>query len=394
MKRKSLFLLGSILAGACLVGGTFAAYAVTDNANPFGIKITPSSGGSSETTDTVTLEWGDKTQFTDITDLKKGDVILKTVEVKATTSDSKAYKGTLSLRLTDQTVIPDPVEHLINYLGVEVWDNAKDAAGAQRITYIPTAAESFETSVLVEVTSGAAKKLYFYVSLDEEMEVSAYQKVKEDLVYLEIDWSKNPSDTEATNVYVSSTSTPKAYVWNSTTGNFPVEFPGAEMTAVSGITNLYSYLVPTSYDRIIFTTNVGQTADLIIDSNVRTTTPYWNGTAWATKPTSSNAEYYLIGSINQWKNGLADFKFTPNTAQPGEYMLQNVAFAANSEFKVITKDGSTFYGQYSSGTSEGTDVFSIGDAGLYDIYFVPAGTTKWSGQDQTIKFIYCTNSAA
>ena len=33
MKGKSLFFLGSVVAAALLVGGTFAAWAVTDNAD-------------------------------------------------------------------------------------------------------------------------------------------------------------------------------------------------------------------------------------------------------------------------------------------------------------------------------------------------------------------------
>jgi hypothetical protein len=41
MKRKSIFVIGSVLAAGLLVGSTFAAWAVTDKADPFNVGITP-----------------------------------------------------------------------------------------------------------------------------------------------------------------------------------------------------------------------------------------------------------------------------------------------------------------------------------------------------------------
>ena len=74
MKRKSIILLSSILAGSLLVGGAFAAYAVTDNADPFGINVTPGNIDE-DTTKYVTLSWGESTNLEGVGLLKVNKIV-------------------------------------------------------------------------------------------------------------------------------------------------------------------------------------------------------------------------------------------------------------------------------------------------------------------------------
>ena len=64
-KGKIALIVAPILAGLGLVGATLAAWAVTDNANPLGIKITPQENSHGDYS-TVVLEWGETTTFSDL----------------------------------------------------------------------------------------------------------------------------------------------------------------------------------------------------------------------------------------------------------------------------------------------------------------------------------------
>ena len=75
------------------------------------------------------------------------------------------------------------------------------------------------------------------------------------------------------------------------------------------------------------------------------------------------ADYFLVGTLNNWNGEGYQFAANPKTA--GEYML-DVTFAANDEFKVIgVLEGDTTWYPAQAGNC------TINDEGLYTVYFRP-----------------------
>lgn len=95
---------------------------------------------------------------------------------------------------------------------------------------------------------------------------------------------------------------------------------------------------------------------------------------WASTPTAEPI-YYLVGTINgenRWNttDATAASRAFSATAVEGEYSLKNVAFKDGDAMKVCS-DGGTWY---PDGDGNNHDV----QAGLYDIYFRPAGNPDWN----------------
>jgi len=300
MKRKSIILLSSILAGSLLVGGAFAAYAVTDNADPFGINVTPGNVDDDKTT-YVTLEWGGSTSLGGVGMLKIGEN--RKVGVVSLVS-SKNYTGTFQVTISDQTDDRTAGEYLFNYLSVAVYQGNVDL--------VPETGALPEGSHAADITKGAVssgdreKEAHFnapgtpagteysiFVTLDSAVSPTLFEGMANDKVRLEVDWSKKDSDIVASTkpVFYDNTSTNwskvYAFAWTGSTVN--AEWPGVEMTLYKG--KVFNGLVSVGMENIIFN-NGGkgegnQTADISMLSTAEYASKYdpsertlWDGAKW------------------------------------------------------------------------------------------------------------------
>ena len=374
MKKRGLLLALAALAGSALVGGTFAAWAVTDNANPFGVAISPSTLDVGDTK-TVTLDWGEAAegdtalQGSTIDNLSMGqEKGPYSVVLKATTTNNTAFTGSLTVGLTTTAT---GANKLIDYLTVTAYDKKKTEQGYQLVLTVPDAQSNYEVSINLQVTG--SKTLYFYFSLDAAITPVIYNAIKNDIVTLTLDWNKAPSGTD-NQTYVESVTyyfnkpsdwgAPKAYAWKASTGKANGDYPGAAMTLFDG--TIYSVALDNEYDHVIFTdgTDAHKTADLTLTP----ATPYWNGSAWAAAPTTET-EYNLVGDFNNWTAAAAN-KMT-KLAEPHNgytYVIQNVVVGAGDGLKVLSSTN-VWYGH--EGTGSGNLV--IETAGTYNFYFNPNG---------------------
>jgi len=148
MKRKSLFLFGTIFSSLALIGGTLAAaWAVTDNANKIDVAITPGEISQTTATQSVVLSWGES-ELVNIQNLGNNETKGPyTINVLANTSTGAAYEGAFSATLssTDTSGV-----RLIDNLTIEVYDKAKNENGANKLISIP------DTTHPVTVEAGVA----------------------------------------------------------------------------------------------------------------------------------------------------------------------------------------------------------------------------------------------
>ena len=383
MKGKKIFLLGSILAALGLAGGTFAAWAVTDNADPFQVQITPGTldVGSDKS---VTLDWGTK-GLVNIENLEMGETKGPyEVGLVATTSDTSSFTGSLSVSLTTTAT---GETKLIDYLTVKVYEESAGTGDAWLT--VPNGSLNYTIAKDMIVTSGTEKKVYFFISLASGISPQVYNSIKSDVVNLTIDWNKGSAIEEITSVTYyfnnsSSWSNVYAYAWSSADGSQNAAWPGVAMKQEKGA--VYSVAIPTAYDKVIFNNNdSSQTDDLSLPS-VGANTPYYNGSAWAAKPDlSADTVYYLVGTMNSWTTGSAyQLVAATGTENAGAfaytYKIENVSLEANAELKVVSSEND-WYGE----NSASADNMQIGLAGAYDFFFNPTA--------QGGKHIFCKQHA-
>lgn len=410
MKRKSIFLLGTILAGAALVGGTFAAWAVTDNASPFNVKITPGTldvGGNKA----VTLEWGTK-GLVDIQEIAMGEERGPyVVGLKATTSDSSGFTGNLALCLSTTSAAS---EKLINYLDVKVYSGVEKGLKEKEnptdpdvendpilsiyyntpvdATPVTGATASKSKGLDIDVTSAVEQKVSFYVKLKEGINPVTYNAIKDQIVTLTVDWNKGSEIEEITSQTIFfdrqegwNGETLYAYAYRSTDGKASTDWPGQAMTNVKG--GIWSVAIENDYDRVIF--NDGnydeQSAKgghqipapnlegYVIPASTANT-PYYHNGAWTTAPeVSADTQYYLAGTMNEWK--IEDtYKFTKLDAGVEKnthnynYKLDDVVINAQHSVKVVGDDN-VWYNETSNENNAGDVALN---AGMYDVYFNPS----------------------
>lgn len=369
-----------------LVGGTVAAYIVTDNADPFGIKITP--GDLTEVdTGSITLEWGQHKDITDISNLGVGASVERSMSLKASgTSKDEAgvetpiteYTGSLALTLTDLSGKGNVADSLIHYLKVELLDGETVKAT------IPTDEAKFSL-VTPAIGTPEGKDYTLKITLDQSAS-PVYNKIINDVVYLQVDWNKAATDGEeasATTIYAAHKpadwATVYAYAYKGSTVN--AAWPGVEMK-VDEATGFYTYDVLSSFDYVIFNDGVdkqypamGEAGYAVADLAAK---PYFdfNDHSWKEEivdRTDLQAEYYLVGTMTKWDYD-ETYAFIANAGAEGEYMLQGVTLTKGTEFKVRSANGqggnNGFYGADAN--------YVVPADGTYDIYFRPAGNAEWT----------------
>lgn len=365
MKGKKVFFISALLGALGLVGGTFAAWAVTDNANPFQVNITP--GTLDVGTDkAVTLDWGTK-GLVDIENLemgqKKGPY---EVGLVATTSDASAFTGNLSVSLATTAT---GETKLIDYLTVQVYEN--NAGTGDAWLTVPDGEKNYTINKDLQVTSGTEKKMYFFISLASGIAPVTYNQIKSDVVTLTVDWNKGSAIQEvtATTYYfnnASSWTSVYAYAWKTSDGSSNAAWPGIAMKQEKG--QIYSIAIPTGFDKVIFNDNTGghQTDDLTLPAS---STPYYNGSAWAAKPDlSAETVYYLVGTFNSWVGTGYELTAATGTENAGAFSythkIENVDVGAENELKIVSSEN-----EWYSENELSEDNMVIHGAGHYDFFF-------------------------
>ena len=394
MKKKLLSIMIPVIAGVGLVGATFAAWAVTDNANPLGIKISPTTI-SGETTDysTMTLSWGDTTNFVKVENLERATKTYRTIEVKSAVTHAGSdtqLGGNLSVTLEDRTashVAGAP--KLIDNIVVKVY-SGRTGAGTQESPYVYTPLEltlggnTLSGAKDIETpANGNAKTIYFEFEIPDSVSAVQYNQMASDVIYLGIDWNK-PSDVTAAhvqNIYFKKpagySGVPYAYAYEQ--GSDPINqnhaWPGVAMTQYNGSYYVISIDMD-EYDHIIFSDNgANQTADLTIPT-MGTTTPYYTGETWAALPHEAEVEteYYLAGTFNSWNTTDSNYKMTKGSTT---YTFDlNIPANTKVEYKVVGTDGVWYQYTSTDGGALNCDWNNdTGSAITVRVTFNPAGPT-------------------
>ena len=403
MKGKKILTLASLAMGVAIVGATFAAWAVTDNADPFGIKVSPSQIKTDDTT-FVTLSYGDST-FANVDNLKAGKPRLAgSVLLKADTNEGAGNfnYSVFHIELTDETGTKDAgLAKLIDYLEVDVFDVAitSDAEGtavipdgAVAIGHIPAEGET-EIDIAYTVPSGTGKVVYVVVSLKADLDPRVITEISEDVVYLGMDW--NASETtpiaETSTIYVAKDSGADlyCYAWDESGKN--AEWPGVKMNDMGN--GYYSYELKVNFKNVIFNissqdqstkewSTSWQTVDLAIGSDQLGTKPTFkpNTTTteegkydgvWQAKPDPElTADYYLVGDKKgDWMpvkaNAMA--KIADN-----HYQIEGVSLLANELIKVTNPNRTVWYSNESTYDNCGYTLDASGniivkEAGTYTV---------------------------
>ena len=405
MKGKKILALATIFAGAALVGTTFATWAVTDNADPFGIKLSPGTIQEETGINYVTLSYGERS-YANISGISSGKTYLAAaVQLLADTSNSATYTGKFNVSLINQTSKAEGARLLVNYLSVNVYTvetgqsplakaqgselAAADLSGLTLKTSTPITTTA--TDVAIACADATAKQTYVTVSLQEGLDASVLNDIHDDVVYLQMNWNSAGDDDEltATKVYFKYDSAGKdvyCYAWNDTKTN--KDYPGVLMADENS--GLYSYNLNTEYTNVLFVVKnhnaseeIAKTGDLTINTTIRQETPcfiYNSATAttkgaWGAVPTVLAEGWYVVGTFNSWTPS-AEYKLSLDAGSSTNYSIENVQLEAGAKVKVRNADGSEwrgFEGNYYEGSgfadkdSDGNGV--IGAAGVYTIHF-------------------------
>ncbi len=395
MKKKSIFLLASVAMSAALVGGTFAAWAVTDNADPFSIKV--STGNvTTDGTQYVTLEWGASQKMGNVSNLELGTVRKAGVlDLRANTNSKDDPDGTLSFAITGG-------EHISSKLHVDVYKTelAADSDGviSQATIDAAVAADkklSFTNGkVVVPVTKNDNANIFTVaVYLDSETTAAQYDSMNGEQAYVEFDWGPG-SDvlTKATYYAKGFNGTPNAYAWSTSQAGTQenAKFPGVAMTEVVPGSGVYTVEIPATFANVIFSydddysdeTNRQQSGDLVISSvfvNQKDMFAY-DATVEGVKGVISKYDasevkvptYYLVGDFtdDDWAQ-LDQYKMTVVPGKTDEYQITGVALLAGAKIKVVESLSNTWYNNATTWDNCG---FTISDDEDRNIVVTAAGT--------------------
>ena len=380
IKKRTLILFGAGLAAVSLIGGTFAAWAVTDNANPFGITIVPGDIATDQK-DLVTLSYGENTTYSNIDNLAKNTHRLgATVDLIADTSNSHAYTGKFHLEFRDTTVRVDPEQKkMTDYLTVDVFDNqiafsngelAADAYATATNQYnhqhllgtLNKNTENLQKDISIEVTDNVATRVQVCVSLGD-VDASTLEIIKHDTVSLYMDWEPvlNEGDVETSLIYLKTAADKKAFVyaWNGNGAN--AEYPGVRMK--EEYDGYYSYGLSSEYNNLLFVvfnsddSQYNKSGDLERDNEKNCYDWTLQEPTWVVDPqlnvelTSLAKDYYLVGSFaaSNWCRK-AGYGLT-QTNDPNIYEITGIELTAGDMIKIQSRNGANFFSNNVAGNN-------------------------------------------
>lgn len=256
MKRKALFLLATSVLGMGIVGGTFAAWAVTDNADPVNIKVAPGDVASDKTTTYATMYYGQSQSISNVGGLQRGSYRKAGVlDLRASTSNHASFNGKLTLAVADSVG-----SGLAEKLHVEVYKGNLTATNGIVSQADYTAAASNKLAFTNGVSStitvlDKAENLYsVVVYLDSSVSVTEYDAMSALQANITLNWDHAYSGDDlatSTTLYARGFGGQVyCYAWND--NEVMKAFPGEAMTLTS-VADTYYYAVPTKYTKVIFT---------------------------------------------------------------------------------------------------------------------------------------------
>lgn len=386
-KGKKILALASIFAGVALVGTTFAAWAVTDNAPQLGWKISGDKVDTDVNTHFVTLEYGQSTSYQSVGNLESGTKRLAaTLKLKATFAGETNYYGKLDLAMAQEK----EGTKLLDYIKIYAVDKAPVAAekgvafAADTTTYItldgsgesPTLSGSRE----FQMTSGSEETVYIVVEfISEGVDAQVLNAVAKDLVDVTADWNHSTDHNQGVAVsgapiYLRYTGNGLedekvyCYAWGGKAENAP--YPGVEM--VDEGNGLYSYQLDMSkYTKVIFNNNnttegkAFKTAEvgMEVTESIATNTPCWDTTldtdAWVAKPVADpdlTALYYVVGDFpagtdDDWKCLAANAMTFHENGNDDYYESAAISFTAGQKFKVRNNSNEAVARWYSNAST-------------------------------------------
>lgn len=374
MKGKKILALTSIFAGVALVGATFAAWAVTDNAAAFNVTISPGSISSDTTTNPVTLSYGQRS-FANVGNIVSGTKrqaasvqLTADWEVNNSTpellEETSTFTGQFTVTLNQET---DKTTKLIDYLKVYVCNDEPTLGTGTLVSEMPASAnqklvlegnaESKTASLDVTITrdNNVPVPVSLWVVV-EYLEVSSaiVDQLSSQQVTLTMDWGKTGAGTVTSFdeiYYYGPDTNVNVYAWKADKTNNGA-WPGKDMTLVrdDGTNKLYKYILPNDNYTGFLLVNDSETKLTAEDVTLATWRTaghecwVYENSAWGwgeipSKPVTLTKDYYLVGSFSNWSpvedNGLT--KVTD-----GEYTITK-QLAADDELKVVSKDGNTWF---------------------------------------------------
>ena len=364
--------------GVALVGGTFAAWAVTDNADPFSIKVSTGSITTDDTAEYVTLEWGAQQSMSSVSNLKI-DTVRKVgvLDLRAYTSSNNAPNGYLSYSVDGGALLKSKLEVKIykgNLTATEGVIASSELEGKTALTFT-------EGKSLVNVTKNDTPNLYTVaVNLKAGTTASEIEALGNEQVTIEFDWGAGTNLLTSKTLYATGFSaTPYMYAWKGDKVN--AAWPGIAMTAVSGRSGVYSAVLNTEFDNVIFTTQneAQKSGDLVVatffsgDNNLFTFTGEGDAKGSASElPETKTPTYFLVG--DEWGNWNASDAGAIALTNPvnGKYTV-DVTNTKASGLKIVDTANNIWYGKDS--IEGGAANFMLYDVHTYTITFDPAGPT-------------------
>ena len=231
--KKSILFLSSIMAGALLIGGSFAAFAVTDTADPFGIRITPQEL-TEDDTDYVTLEWGEATALANVESVQVGTSYkVGVISLRSTIN----YSGVLTFNMEDSTTSrPSGYKRLIDYLKVYLYEGAQNDV---EVGELPSASPLAQTAMGATslqynnaVGTAAGKEYSIFITYDSSAS-PYFAQMQSDVVSLTVDWNPQEADVHEDDkliYYASNDNSAYLYAWNDTSIN--AVYPGIQLSKI------------------------------------------------------------------------------------------------------------------------------------------------------------------
>ena len=384
MKKKGLFLLASGVMAAGLIGGTFASWAVTDNADPFSIKI--STGDvTTDGAEYVTLEWGSSQSMGDVANLALATIRKAGVlDLRANTTATSTFKGKLSYQFGGSQALIDALELKVYAGDLAATNNVIAPATVEGKT--PVAFTNGEALITAE--KNAANLYTVAINLKSTIDAKGLEELDGLQATLTFDWGAGTDVLEAVTLYATGfDAQPYVYAWNANSKN--AEFPGIAMTPVTGAAGYYTAQVNTAFTKVIFTTQdeAQKSGDITIaesfseGKNLFTYSASVEGVhgTFSVMGDVKAPEYYVVGSFtgeapNYW-TAEAGYKMTLKQGETDIYQLKNVTLAKDAEFKVYESViAKQWYSNQSTWENCGFELSADGNikvlaAGTYTIEF-------------------------
>ncbi len=277
MNKKLVLLLSSLLTTVVLTGTCFAAFAVTDQADPFGINVTPGELEEDTETQYTTLSWGQSTALNNVANVVPGHIYkVGIVSLKSTLN----YRGVLSLELTDESTgkeLSDP--KFINYIQFYIYEGAKNDTPEDTLPELDLLCSSSlgDLSLAYNNALGtsAGKEYSVFMSYDGSA-IPVASQVQNDVVSISVDWnaaSGDIADNQKT-VYFASNwhySDCYLYAWKDNGSNGT--WPGVKLSYIGKNQydqDIYEGILTDGYEYMIFSNGGTESGDKTKDLTIST----------------------------------------------------------------------------------------------------------------------------